>query len=109
MAMIIKAMQGGAITPRASILIFMTMAGTIGAGEATMATEAFTDITTLGIGTDGTTGDGEVTMDMVDIIPRIAVMDMDITEGIMEIDIIIMKIEATHTTEADAATIIGIP
>lgn len=122
--MIIKVMRDGAIIPQVSPLIFMTMVGIIGAWEATMVTGAFTGITILGTGTDGTTGDGEVIMDMVamdmvtdtdgaDIIPHIAVMDMAITEDIMETsimgtDTLITELEAMHTIEVDVATIIGI-
>lgn len=121
MAMTIKAMPDGATMPQVSTSIFMTMAGTIGAGEVM----ADTATTTHGTGTDGTTGAGEVTMDMevmvtedmatdtdgADIITPIAVTETDITTGLtgtdtMETDIPIMAIEVTPTTEVDAATTI---
>ena len=113
MEMIIKAMQDGAIMPRASLLIFMTMAGTIWAGEAIMVMVTVT--TTLGIGTDGTIGAGEVTTDIAatdgaDTTTHITDMDITVatTVGITETRIIIIGIEAMRTIEVDAATIIGI-
>ena len=129
MAMTIKAMPDGATMPQVSTSIFMTMAGTIGAGEdmADMDMEVMADTatTTHGTGTDGTTGAGEVTMDMevmvtedmatdtdgADIITLIAVTETDITTELtgtdtMETDIPIMAIEVTPTTEVDAATTI---
>ena len=118
--MITKVMQGGAIIPQALLLIFMIMAGTIGAGEVTTVMDMVTVTITLGIGTDGTIGAGEVTtdtvMDMVDITTHITDTDIttdgvDTTTHIMDItetSIIIMGIEAMRTIEVGAATIIKI-